>query len=76
MKSGILTLTSLDFIKGLIIAVIGALVGLIYPILLSQSWIFDFTAIWHTAVLAAVTYLLKQLGTTNDERFLGIGKPM
>ena len=68
--SGFFKLDIHDLIKGLYMAVIGAVIGLIYPIIQSGSFHFDWAAIWHAALTAAGGYLLKNLFTNNQGDFL------
>lgn len=62
-KSSFLSLNLQDFIKGLIIAVGGAIVAIIAPSIEAGTFIFDWTTIWHTAVASALAYLGKNLFT-------------
>lgn len=55
-----------DFLKGLLMAVIGAVIGIVAPSVESMSFVFDFTIIWHTAAAAAFTYLVKQYFTDTN----------
>jgi hypothetical protein len=59
--SAFFNLNSQDFFKGLIVAVLGAMVAIIAPSIQNGSLTFDWTAIWHTGVAAGVAYLGKNL---------------
>lgn len=50
-----------DLLKGLVVAVLGAVVAIIAPSIQDGSLIFDWTVIWHTGVAAGVAYLSKNL---------------
>lgn len=72
--SEIYQLNSADFIKGLITAVFGAVIGIVMPILQSGDWVFDWTLILKSAITAAVAYLFKNLLTNSEGKFLGKSK--
>lgn len=55
------SLNAQDFVKGLVVAVIGGLVAFFAPAIQSGQFSFDWTTIWHTAVASAVAYLAKNL---------------
>lgn len=73
-----------DLIKGLIITVIGAVVGIVAPILdaavtcytsstgadCNAILVFNYTTMWHVAVAAGASYLIKNFLTTSDDKFL------
>ena len=52
-----------DFAKGLIMAVGASVFALIAESVQKSQFTFDFTAMWHTAVAAAVVYLGKNFFT-------------
>lgn len=64
--SEFLKLNILDLVKGIITAAFAAVLAIIYPIVESGSLVFDWGMIWKAALLAAVSYLLKQLFTNSD----------
>ena len=69
MKAKLFTLKVKDFLKGLIVAVITALLTLILQALqsgtpMSVKWILT------NAAIALVSYLLKNLFTNSDDQFL------
>ena len=57
------TLNSQDFIKGLIMAIGGAVFAIIAPSINSGNLVIDWTLIWHTALSTALIYLGKNLFT-------------
>lgn len=58
--SGFLSLTKSDFIKGLIMAVGGAVYGLIDSSIAAGDFVFEWDAIWKASLAALVVYLGKQ----------------
>jgi hypothetical protein len=60
-KSAFLNLNWQDFFKGLVVAVLGAVVAIIAPSIQDGSLVFDWTTIWHTGVAAGIAYLSKNL---------------
>jgi hypothetical protein len=48
-------------VKGLIVAVIGAVVAVVAPSLENGQFVFDWTTIWHTAVAAGIAYIGKNV---------------
>jgi len=68
--SGIFTLNWKDFLKGLVMAVIGALIGIIGPTIESGEWVFSWPAIWKMAAGAAFAYIVKNLVTNNNDQLL------
>jgi len=63
ITSNFLSLNTQDFLKGLIVTVGSAVFALIAESVDKRQFTFDFTAIWHTAVAAGITYLAKNLFT-------------
>ena len=59
-----------DLIRGLIVAVLSAV--LTYLLQVFQGGEFSFTALWVIAGIAFCSYMLKNLGTTQEGKFLGI----
>jgi hypothetical protein len=72
--SSIFSLNWRDFVKGLIIAIIGAVVGLITASVESGSLNFDWVMIGKTALLTAIAYITKNLLTNNKDEFLAKDK--
>lgn len=62
-KSTFLSINFQDFIKGLVVAIGGAVVAIIAPSIQDGSLTFNWTTIWHTAVAAGLSYLAKNLFT-------------
>jgi len=70
MNSSIFTLNKADFIKGLIIAIITAVITLLYNTVQTGSLTFDWKAISTAAASAALAYIMKNLLTNSDNEFL------
>lgn len=62
-KSSFLNLNVQDFLKGLVMAVGGAVVAIVAPSIQDGSLVFNWTSIWHTAVASGLAYLAKNLFT-------------
>ena len=74
--SKILSLNFSDFWKGFIVAVFGAVLGIIYKTVDAGSLDFDWIFILKSGILAGLSYLLKQLATNSKgELFTGEGLP-
>jgi hypothetical protein len=56
-------LNARDFTKALIVAAITPVVPVIMQSMSAQTWVFDWTTIWHTATAAGVAYLTKNFFT-------------
>jgi hypothetical protein len=68
MKSSFLSLSTKDFIKGLIVAVLTSVITIVYTSLQAGSLNFDFKLIASTGLSSALAYILKNLVTnSNDE---------
>jgi len=61
--SNLFSLDLKDAAKGLVMAIGAAVFALIAESVQKGEFTFDFTAIWHTAVAAAVAYLAKNFFT-------------
>lgn len=72
--SSFLRINIRDFAKGIIIAMLGAVIGLITATIEQGSLTFDWPVIGKTALLAALTYLTKNLLTNNKDEFLAKDK--
>lgn len=59
-----------DFAKGLLMAMLGAISGLIIPLFEAGDWHFDWTLIWKTALSAGGLYLVKNLLTNSKDEVL------
>lgn len=55
--SNFLSLNAQDFLKGLLMAVLGAVVAVVGPAIETQTFVFNWTIIWHTAAATAFSYL-------------------
>ena len=73
MRSGFLKLNARDFAKGLLLAVITAVITGLYELLQSGTFAFDWLTlkpIVIAAVSAALAYLLKNLFTNTEGQIL------
>jgi hypothetical protein len=70
MNSTFLNLNNKDFIKGLIVAVLSAVITIIYNTVQSGSLTFDWKAIGLTALSSAMAYIMKNLFTNSTGSFL------
>lgn len=64
------SLNSADFIKGLILAVLTSVLTIVYNTLQAGSLVFDWKSIGTTALTTAIAYLMKNLLTNSDGKFL------
>jgi len=76
MKSPFLTLNSRDFIKGLFVAVLTAIVTFMYTSLQNGSLTFDWKAIGMAALSSALAYIMKNLLTNSSDQLLATEKKM
>ena len=72
MNSEFGKLKGVDFWKGLVMFVVAAVLMFLGNLanIVNLTW----EQVAGTALVATATYLLKNLGTTSDGKFLGIGK--
>lgn len=70
MKSLFFTLNKVDFIKGLVIAVLTAIITVVYTTIQSGVFSFDWKAISIAALSAALAYITKNLLTNSNDEFL------
>jgi hypothetical protein len=70
MNSSIFTLNSNDFIKGLIIAVLTSVVTIVYQTVSTGSLAIDWKAIATVALSSALGYIMKNLLTNSEGKFL------
>ena len=70
MNSTFLNLNNKDFIKGLIVAVLSAVITIIYNTVQAGSLTFDWKAIGLTALSSAIAYIMKNLFTNSTGSFL------
>lgn len=61
MNSTFLTLNSKDFLKGLVVAVITAVITIVYTSVQAGNLNFDWKAIGVTALSSALAYIMKNL---------------
>ena len=67
--SDFLRLGKSDFVKGLLIAVLSAVLVAVQQ---GLSTGIDWTQMWHIALTAGIAYLIKNLLTTSDGKFAGV----
>lgn len=70
MNSPFLTLNSRDFIRGLFVAVLTAVVTFMYTSLQTGSLTFDWKAIGMAALSSALAYIMKNLLTNSNDELL------
>jgi EamA domain-containing membrane protein RarD len=70
MNSSIFTLNKSDFLKGLIIAVLTAVITVAYNTVQTGTLSFDWKAISTAAASAALAYIMKNLLTNSNDEFL------
>lgn len=70
MKSPFLTLNSRDFIRGLFVAVLTAIVTFMYTSIQNGSLTFDWKAIGMAALSSALAYIMKNLLTNSSDQLL------
>lgn len=70
MNSTLFTLDNKDFIKGLLVAVLSAVITILYNTIETGSLNFDWKAIGTMALTSALGYILKNLLTNSTGQFL------
>jgi hypothetical protein len=70
MDSQFLTLNSKDFVKGLVVAVITAVITVVYNTIQTGVLAFDWKAISIAGLSAALAYITKNLLTNSQDEFL------
>lgn len=70
MRSSLFTLNKADFVKGLIIAVLTAVITAIYSTVQTGTLTFDWKSISIVALSAALAYITKNLLTNSNDQFL------
>lgn len=70
MNSTFLNLNAKDFIKGLVIAVITAVITILYDTVQTGSLTFDWKLISSTAITSALAYIMKNLFTNSNGTIL------
>ena len=71
--SKFMSLNSSDFLKGLLMAVISAVISVLYTSAQSGTLSFDWKAIQFAAVTAALAYLTKNLFTNSQGQIMQKG---
>lgn len=74
MKSKFLELDSRDLLKGLVMVVLVAVLTTSYEALMQGGFNIDYQKIALAGVIAGVGYLIKNLGTDQNDRMLGESK--
>ena len=70
MSSTYLSLNKKDFIKGLVMAVLTAVISVVYTSIESGSLEFNLKSIVISALSAALAYIMKNALTNSDDQFL------
>jgi branched-subunit amino acid transport protein len=70
MNSLFLTLNKQDYLKGLIVAVISAVITVIYSTIQTGTLTLDWKSIATAALSAALAYITKNLLTNSEDKFL------
>jgi hypothetical protein len=70
MKSKLGGLFKNDFVKGFILVILTTMMTIIVQTLQAGSLTFDWQMIGMTTLTAGLSYILKQLGTNSDGKFL------
>lgn len=74
--SGIFKLQISDFVKGLLVAIGGAIFAVIQPLIASGHLVFDWKYIGTISLGAALSYLAKNFLTNNKGEVLTKDKPV
>ena len=61
--AGLFSLNGQDFVRGLLMAVIGAVGAVVQNSLSADQFTLNWSNIWHVAAIAGIGYLLKQFAT-------------
>lgn len=70
MKSSFLSLNTKDFIKGLLLSVFTSVISIVYTSVQMGNLVFDKKAIFTTALSTALGYIMKNLLTNSEDKFL------
>jgi len=70
MQSTFLSLNSKDFLKGLVMAVLTAVISIVYTSVQAGSLEFDWKTIGLTALSSALAYIMKNLFTNSSGEML------
>lgn len=70
MNSSLFTLNSKDWIKGLVVAVLTAVITVVYSTIQTGTLVLDWKAISIAAISAALAYITKNLLTNSNDEIL------
>ena len=70
MNSPYLSLNSRDFVKGLIVAIITAVITMLYTSIQAGDFVLDWKAIGMTALSSGLAYIMKNLLTNSNDQIL------
>lgn len=70
MNSTFLSLNKKDFIKGLVVAVLTAVISVLYSTIESGSLEFNIKSLVISALSAALAYIMKNALTNSEDQFL------
>lgn len=70
MNSSLFTLNSKDWIKGLVVAVLTAVITVVYSTIQTGTLVLDWKAISIAGISAALAYITKNLLTNSNDQFL------
>jgi len=70
MNSSLFTLNSKDWTKGLVIAILTAIITVVYNTIQTGALVLDWKAISIAAISAALAYITKNLLTNSDDQLL------
>jgi hypothetical protein len=70
MNSSLFTLNSKDWIKGLVVAVLTAVITVVYSTIQTGTLVLDWKSISIAGISAALAYITKNLLTNSSDQFL------
>ncbi len=70
MNSSLFTLNSKDWIKGLVVAVLTAVITVVYSTIQTGALVLDWKAISIAGISAALAYITKNLLTNSNDEIL------
>jgi hypothetical protein len=70
MNSPFLTLNARDFVKGLFIAILTAVVTMIYTSIEANNLVLDWKSIGMAALSASIAYIMKNLLTNSNDQIM------
>lgn len=71
IQSGLWKLSHCDFVKGALLAIITGILTFFVEQLSSVGWIFDWNKIAISAIVAFLSYLIKNLSTDHEGKLFG-----